>query len=78
MVKYMLKFIIFLALKLDFNIKQLVYEFRTAIDDSKIYERLRTGFEIMILGPPNAGKSSLLNYLGILTVDAFDILIFCS
>ncbi len=26
-------------------------------------ERIRTGFEIAIVGPPNAGKSTLLNYL---------------
>ena len=28
-----------------------------------IAERIRTGFEIAIVGPPNAGKSTLLNYL---------------
>lgn len=26
-------------------------------------ERLRTGFEVAVIGPPNAGKSSLINYI---------------
>ncbi len=33
------------------------------LDDQKVGERIREGFKITILGPTNAGKSSLLNYL---------------
>ena len=33
------------------------------LDDQKVGERIREGFKIAILGPTNAGKSSLLNYL---------------
>ena len=33
------------------------------LDDQKIGERIREGFKIAILGPTNAGKSSLLNHL---------------
>jgi len=33
------------------------------LDDQKVGERIREGFKIAILGPTNAGKSSLLNHL---------------
>tara|TARA_B100000029_G_scaffold320165_1_gene312532 strand:- start:12394 stop:13725 length:1332 start_codon:yes stop_codon:yes gene_type:complete len=33
------------------------------LDDQKIGERIREGFKIAIVGPANAGKSTLLNYL---------------
>ncbi len=33
------------------------------LDDQKIGEKIREGFKIAILGPTNAGKSSLLNHL---------------
>ena len=38
-------------------------EIKKALDDQKVGERIREGFKIAILGPANAGKSSLLNYL---------------
>ena len=33
------------------------------LDDQKVGERIREGFKIAIVGPTNAGKSSLINYL---------------
>ena len=42
------------------NIKN---EIKKTLDDDKIGELIREGFKIAIIGPPNVGKSSLLNYL---------------
>ena len=41
----------------------LAGEIRTYLDDGRRGERLREGVSIAIVGPPNAGKSSLLNRL---------------
>jgi len=38
-------------------------EIEKILDDQKVGERTREGFKIAIVGPINAGKSSLLNYL---------------
>ena len=38
-------------------------EIKKVLDDQRVGERIREGFKIAILGPTNAGKSSLLNYL---------------
>ena len=37
-------------------------EIKKVLNDSKVGERVREGFKIAIIGPTNAGKSSLLNY----------------
>ncbi len=38
-------------------------EIENILNDQKVGERIREGFKIAIIGPANAGKSSLLNYL---------------
>ena len=38
-------------------------EIEKMLNDQKVGERIREGFKIAIIGPANAGKSSLLNYL---------------
>jgi len=42
---------------------EVLNEIKKTLDDQKVGERIREGFKIAILGPPNSGKSSLLNYL---------------
>jgi len=42
---------------------KILSEIKKTLNDEKVGERIREGFKIAILGPPNSGKSSLLNYL---------------
>ena len=42
---------------------QVSSEIQKTLNDQKVGERIREGFKIAIVGPINAGKSSLLNYL---------------
>jgi len=50
-----------------FNIKKksekVKNEINKILNDQRVGERIREGFKIAIVGPSNAGKSSLLNYL---------------
>ena len=48
-------------LKTDAN--KIEAEIKKTLDDNKVGEIIREGFKIAIVGPSNAGKSSLLNYL---------------
>ena len=41
----------------------ILNEIKKTLNDQKVGERIREGFKIAIVGPPNSGKSSLLNYL---------------
>ncbi|MDC0627567.1 tRNA uridine-5-carboxymethylaminomethyl(34) synthesis GTPase MnmE [Candidatus Pelagibacter sp.] len=49
------------------NIKKIsnevILNIKKILDDQKVGERIREGFKIAIIGPTNAGKSSLLNLL---------------
>ena len=75
--KILLKILSNLEAKIDFpdedlpsnilnNIKKdsqkVKLEIKNVLNDSKVGERIREGFKIAIIGPTNAGKSSLLNY----------------
>ncbi|WP_440675611.1 tRNA uridine-5-carboxymethylaminomethyl(34) synthesis GTPase MnmE [Candidatus Pelagibacter sp. HIMB1593] len=41
----------------------VIQKIKKILNDQKVGERIREGFKIAILGPTNAGKSSLINYL---------------
>ena len=49
------------------NIKKIsnevILNLKKILNDQKVGERIREGFKIAIIGPTNAGKSSLLNHL---------------
>ena len=49
------------------NIKKIsnevILSIKKILNDQKVGERIREGFKIAIIGPTNAGKSSLLNHL---------------
>jgi len=74
----LLKLLSFIEAKIDFpeedlpdeNIKKIkkdstdvLNEIKKILDDQKVGEIIREGFKIAIIGPTNAGKSSLLNNL---------------
>jgi len=42
---------------------EVLISIKKILNDQKVGERIREGFKIAILGPTNAGKSSLLNHL---------------
>jgi tRNA modification GTPase len=42
---------------------EVINKIKKILNDQKVGERIREGFKIAILGPTNAGKSSLMNYL---------------
>src|SRR6056300_1738703 len=42
---------------------EVILSIKKILNDQKVGERIREGFKIAIIGPTNAGKSSLLNHL---------------
>jgi tRNA modification GTPase len=52
-----------LVVQLSYQIEQVLEQLLLYLDDGQIGERLRDGLHVAIVGPPNAGKSSLLNAL---------------
>ena len=49
--------------KIKKNSNEVLLIIKKILDDQKVGERIRDGFKIAIVGPTNAGKSSLLNHL---------------
>ena len=49
--------------KIKISSHEVLINITKILDDEKVGERIREGFKIAILGPTNAGKSSLLNHL---------------
>ena len=47
--------------KLENEVKELKKEIEKHLENNEIEERLRDGFKVVISGPTNAGKSSLIN-----------------
>ena len=45
------------------NSDEVINKIKKILNDQKVGERIREGFKIAIVGPTNAGKSSLMNYL---------------
>ena len=45
------------------NSDEVINKIKKILNDQKVGERIREGFKIAILGPTNAGKSSLMNHL---------------
>ncbi len=45
------------------SLDEVINKIKKILNDQKVGERIREGFKIAILGPTNAGKSSLINHL---------------
>ena len=47
--------------KFDCELKNLLNDIQVALDENKVAKIIREGLKVAIVGPPNAGKSSLIN-----------------
>ena len=76
--KKIIKSLAFIEAKIDFaeddlpektlreahkSVKEIYHEIHKIIEDNKIGEKIRDGFQVSIIGEVNSGKSSLLNLL---------------
>lgn len=63
-IRKLLIFFCFINLfKVDENVTQLIKSIEQHLNDARKGERLRNGVRAVIIGEPNAGKSSLINNL---------------
>ena len=44
-------------------IQKIIEQIRNSIKTSNLGTKIRNGFNVLILGPPNAGKSTLFNFI---------------
>jgi tRNA modification GTPase len=49
--------------QVESDVKNLREEIRTHLDDKKIGQKIKDGLSLAIIGAPNVGKSSLINFL---------------
>ena len=49
--------------KIKSSSDEVIFKIKKILNDQKVGETIREGFKIAIVGPTNAGKSSLMNYL---------------
>jgi len=49
--------------EIELKIQQIINEIKNNLNDNKIGEKIKDGFHVAIIGEPNSGKSTLLNFL---------------
>jgi tRNA modification GTPase len=49
--------------KVEENVKNLAAEIQNHLDDKKVGQKIKDGLSLAIIGAPNVGKSSLINFL---------------